>query len=135
MPCPGDVYDSSNNQRRGSPVCLLREVPRLYEGGAMSEASNALRTQATVTRSRRLSVAVALLASSILATGASANDGVSLANWPAAPYWTAAATQPHGVRQALTLPSGPLPFVAISPCRQYDSRTGSLLSDNTPRTV
>jgi N-acetylneuraminic acid mutarotase len=67
-------------------------------------------------------------------------------NWSAPPYWTPPAVSPgdgdqsgRGVpaagRQALVTSPVPLPFIAITPCRQYDSRSGSVLSDNTPRTV
>jgi N-acetylneuraminic acid mutarotase len=56
-------------------------------------------------------------------------------NWTAPPYWTPPAAAPGAGRQALVASPVPLPFVAITPCRQYDSRSGSVLSDNTPRTV
>jgi len=41
----------------------------------------------------------------------------------------------RSARQALVLPSSPLPFVAVAPCRQYDSRSSASLLQNTPRTV
>jgi hypothetical protein len=67
-------------------------------------------------------------------------------NWAAPPYWTPPAVSPESAdqsgrsapaagRQALVTSPVPLPFVAITPCRQYDSRSASVLSDNTPRTV
>jgi hypothetical protein len=59
----------------------------------------------------------------------------AIQNWAAPPYWTPARVSPGAGRQALVTSPVPLPFVAITPCRQYDSRSGSVLSDNTPRTV
>jgi hypothetical protein len=67
-------------------------------------------------------------------------------NWTAPPYWTPPAVSPEKTdqsgrsapaagRQALVTSPVPLPFVAITPCRQYDSRSASVLSDNTPRSV
>jgi N-acetylneuraminic acid mutarotase len=67
-------------------------------------------------------------------------------NWTAPPYWTPPAVSPENSDQggrsapaagrlALVTSPVPLPFVAITPCRQYDSRSASVLSDNTPRTV
>jgi N-acetylneuraminic acid mutarotase len=70
----------------------------------------------------------------------------AIQNWAAPPYWTPPAVSPESAdqsirsapaagRQALFLSPVPLPFVAIAPCRQYDSRGGSVLADNTPRSV
>jgi hypothetical protein len=65
-------------------------------------------------------------------------------NWTAPPYWSPPMTTgragPAGssvrpAREALAVSSTPLPFVAITPCREYDSRSGAVLADNTPRTV
>src|ERR1019366_8073760 len=53
----------------------------------------------------------------------------------APPYWTPPAAASGAGRQALVASPVPLPFVAITPCRQYDSRSGSVLSDNTSRSV
>ena len=70
----------------------------------------------------------------------------AIQNWSAPPYWTPPAVSlgdadqsgrsaPAAGRQALVTSPVPLPFVAIAPCRQYDSRSASVLADNTPRTV
>ena len=65
-------------------------------------------------------------------------------HWSAPPYWSPPAPS-HGEqsgrhafageRQSLAVSPVPLPFVAITPCRQYDSRSASVLADNSPRTV
>ena len=59
--------------------------------------------------------------------------------FPPLTNWTAPATfSPHGAsRGASTMGdiSEALPFVAVTPCRQYDSRNTSALPDNTPRAV
>jgi hypothetical protein len=91
-----------------------------------------------------LFLAVALLPAFSLASSPVdvVSDGPQ--NWSAPPYWSPPAASPgeQGARsalatgrQALVTSPVPLPFVAITPCRQYDSRGGSLLADNTPRTV
>jgi endosialidase-like protein len=54
-------------------------------------------------------------------------------NWPAPATWS-----PHSVsRGASTMAAitSPLPFIGVTPCRQYDSRDSSALPDNTPRAV
>jgi trimeric autotransporter adhesin len=67
-------------------------------------------------------------------------------NLTAPPYWTPPAVSPENAdqsgrsapgagRQALVTSPVPLPFVAITPCRQYDSRNTTALLQNTPRTV
>ncbi len=66
----------------------------------------------------------------IAATGDALSDGPQ--NWTAPPYWTPAgnaegtesAARGAG-RQALVTLSGPLPFVAVTPCRVIDTRAGS----------
>jgi hypothetical protein len=80
---------------------------------------------------RVMPVAAVLLCS--LSVFAQPTDAIQ--NWTAPPYWTPPAAAPGSGRQALVTSPVPLPFVAITPCRQYDSRSGSVLSDNTPRTV
>jgi N-acetylneuraminic acid mutarotase len=70
----------------------------------------------------------------------------AIQNWTAPPYWTPPAVSPENAdqsgrgaqgagRQALVTSPVPLPFVAITPCRQYDSRSSSALAENTPRTL
>ncbi len=58
-------------------------------------------------------------------------------NWPAPPYWTPAAAKAPGVARtkSLTTASAPLPFIAITPCRQYDSRDFTPLPQDTSRAV
>ena len=65
------------------------------------------------------------------------DEELPLANWGAPPYWTPTSTpvsegetgrmvaRSQGMRaQAEALPSSPLPFVAIAPCRIVDTRVG-----------
>jgi hypothetical protein len=79
-----------------------------------------------------------LLSGVCVAAPALSQDAPALTNWPAPPYWSPTAsgglqapgplTEPedrHGTRQALALPSSPLPFVAIPPCRLADTRDGT----------
>jgi len=58
-------------------------------------------------------------------------------NWPAPPYWTppAARAQGEAHTQAISAASAPLPFIAITPCRQYDSRNSTPLPQGTSRAV
>jgi hypothetical protein len=53
----------------------------------------------------------------------------AIQNWTALPFWTPAKVETdavaHSGRQALALPSSPLPFVAINPCRVLDTRNPS----------
>ena len=83
-------------------------------------------------RAHALSVTAALL----LASGALAQDQeLPLKNWGAPPYWTPPVVAKEGgpagaieasaqgmTAQAQALPSSPLPFVAIAPCRIVDTR-------------
>jgi hypothetical protein len=79
----------------------------------------------------------------IVPTLINAEEEIPLQNWAAPPYWqspavvtatTDTAGQPHK-RETLALPSSPLPFVAIAPCRQFDSRSSTPLLQNTPLNV
>jgi Stigma-specific protein, Stig1 len=89
---------------------------------------------------------ILVLAILILGVPAIGSEEIQLTNWTAPPYWTppavslgdgdqsgrnALATR----RQALVTSPLPLPFVAVTPCRQYDSRNTTALADNTSRTV
>src|SRR5512144_1022193 len=69
---------------------------------------------------------------SLLALPAFADDDALLRNWNAPPYWSPPAAA-EGVKEAgravggsgrevLALPSSPLPFVAVPPCRIADTR-------------
>src|SRR5450759_93944 len=92
---------------------------------------------------RVIPVAAVLLCS--LSAFAQPTDAIQ--NWTAPPYWMPPAVSPENAdqsggrsapaagRQALVTSPVPLPFVAITPCRQYDSRSSTALPDNTPRTV
>jgi hypothetical protein len=91
---------------------------------------------------RVMPVAAMLLCS--LSVFAQPTDAIQ--NWTAPPYWMPPAVSPENAdqsgrsapasgRQALVTSPVPLPFVAITPCRQYDSRSTTALADNTPRTV
>jgi endosialidase-like protein len=58
-------------------------------------------------------------------------------NWPAPPYWTPPAVRAPGAlrTQAISTTSAPLPFIAITPCRQYDSRNSTPLPNGLSRPV
>jgi hypothetical protein len=92
----------------------------------------------------------AALASCVLlacVAGALLADDVPVVNWTAPPFWSpsppavadgagpAAKSAAGSDRELLALPSTPLPYVAIVPCRQYDSRDFTPLLQNTPRAV
>ncbi len=93
-------------------------------------------------------VVTALLSGVFIIAPALCQEELVLTNWSPPPYWSPHASsgpqlpgtlaEPedrHATRQALILPSSPLPFVAIAPCREYDSRSTTPLVENTPRTV
>ncbi len=93
----------------------------------------------------RASLSLAIFTVFVLCGGplAAEEHVVALQNWQAPLFWqpSDAATTGRGEdlgsspREVLALPSSPLPFVAITPCRQYDSRSSTFLLDNTPRLV
>ncbi len=88
---------------------------------------------------------ISLVTSLLVGASAIASDDIPLMNWPSPLLWQPAAVASHepgvpdwaasGKRKALAFPAEALTFVAISPCRQYDSRSFTPLLDNTPRTV
>jgi N-acetylneuraminic acid mutarotase len=99
-----------------------------------------------MTKGLGLFLAMALLPAFSLASSPmdALSDGPQ--SWTAPPYWLPPAVSPENAdqsgrsalasgRQALVMSPVPLPFVAITPCRQYDSRNTTALADNTPRTV
>src|ERR1039458_5178726 len=103
----------------------------------------ASRTNERVTKMKRVIPVAAVLLYSL---SAFAQPTDAIQNWTAPPYWTpptvslgdadqSGRSAPAAGRQALVTSPVPLPFVAITPCRQYDSRNSSALADNTPRTV
>ncbi len=64
-------------------------------------------------------------------------EAEQIPNWPAPPYWTPPAARAPGEArtQAISAASAPLPFIAITPCRQYDSRNFTPLPSGTSRAV
>ena len=70
------------------------------------------------------------LASSFLI--ALALDGQTISNWSAPAAWSP--TRSHGLATQGDI-SSPLPFIAVTPCRQYDSRNATALPHNTAREV
>jgi hypothetical protein len=88
-----------------------------------------------------------VLAASLLVAGLAGAQEIEMTTWSAPPFWSppqevqqsgnsGARTAYSGSgRQALATNPVPLPYVAIVPCRQYDSRNDTLLPQNTPRTV
>jgi len=64
-------------------------------------------------------------------------EAEQIPNWPAPPYWTPPAARALGGARtkSLTTASAPLPFIAITPCRQYDSRGFTPLPQDTSRAV
>jgi microcystin-dependent protein len=81
-----------------------------------------------VTKMKRVLPVVAVLLCSL---SAFAQPTDAIQNWSAPPFWMPAKVETdavaHSGRQALALPSSPMPFVAINPCRVLDTRnaTGS----------
>jgi hypothetical protein len=57
----------------------------------------------------------------------------AIANWPAPATWSPPRAS-HGVTTMGDI-SSPLPFIGVTPCRQYDSRNTTALLDNTNRAV
>jgi N-acetylneuraminic acid mutarotase len=74
---------------------------------------------------RVMPVAAVLLCS--LSAFAQPTDAIQ--NWSAPPFWMPAKVETdavaHSGRQALALPSSPMPFVAINPCRVLDTRNAN----------
>ncbi|MFI5197118.1 MAG: hypothetical protein ACHQJD_00735 [Thermoanaerobaculia bacterium] len=78
------------------------------------------------------SIAVATTTSIAWAAGDRTPDsGPPIISWRPPAFYTS----PSSGRTALTDVSGPVPFVPVTPCRQYDSRSTTALADNTLRTV
>jgi hypothetical protein len=59
--------------------------------------------------------------------------GQEIANWPAPATWEPAAE--HGRFHTMEAITGPLPFIGVTPCRQYDSRNFTPLPQNTAREI
>ncbi len=66
-----------------------------------------------------------------------ASELASIRNWSAPASWSPASGKTGSARplSAQSDLTGALPFVAVTPCRRYDSRNTSALADNTPRTI
>ena len=99
-------------------------------------------------------VGVGLLVACMGGFAIAQEDEVPLKNWGVPPYWTPAAQATEGepdramaahglgmTAQDQALPSSPLPFVAIAPCRIVDTRLavadgfhGPNFADNEART-
>ncbi len=64
-------------------------------------------------------------------------EAQEIPNWPAPPYWTPPPARALGGARtkSLTMASAPLPFIAITPCRQYDSRNFTPLPQDISRAV
>ncbi len=64
-------------------------------------------------------------------------EAEQISNWPAPPYWTPSAVRAPGEArtESMSTTSAPLPFIAMTPCRQYDSRNFGPLPQNTSRAV
>jgi hypothetical protein len=62
---------------------------------------------------------------------AAAGEGIS--NWAAPAFWSPPRAT-HGIATQGDIAS-PLPFIAVTPCRQYDSRNATALAQNTVREV
>jgi hypothetical protein len=60
-----------------------------------------------------------------------------ISNWPAPPYWRPQTSRALGRTrtEAVSAASAPLPFIAQTPCRQYDSRDTTPLPQATPRSI
>ena len=97
-----------------------------------------------VSTARSIVVLVSFLSVSANAPAASpgaVSGGVPVVrNWQAPPFWSPAEAPRGGGDRSHTLgvenaTPGAFPFIPISPCRQYDSRTASPLPDNTNRMI
>jgi hypothetical protein len=77
-----------------------------------------------------------LLLSATLAASA-AGDRTPSSTSPPIITWQAPAfyTSPSSGRKALTDAAAPMPYIALVPCREYDSRNATPLLQATPRTV
>src|SRR5512141_2253686 len=83
----------------------------------------------------RLVLAVSLLPAASFAASAVDTIPDGPQSWSAPPFWSPPPASLGSGREALVVSPVPLPFVAITPCRQYDSRNDALLMQSTPRTV
>ncbi|MEO8587070.1 MAG: hypothetical protein ABI584_12985 [Acidobacteriota bacterium] len=95
-------------------------------------------------RAARAFLALSLVPASSLSSPPAGLPADAPPDWTAPPYWTRPAASPreeidrHALaagRQALVTGPVALPFFALPPCRQYDSRSASPLLQAVPRNV
>lgn len=84
-----------------------------------------------------LGVLPLLFLSSAAAPPREVPEAHEIPNWPAPPYWRppAVSTPGQARKAAISTTSAPLAFIAITPCRQYDSRNFTPLPQGISRAV
>jgi hypothetical protein len=75
-------------------------------------------------------VLVVVLSLMVMPLADIAAQDIPLVNWQAPPSWS-----PAGTISAMADVSGALPFIAVTPCRVYDSRATTILPAATNRTI
>ena len=81
-----------------------------------------------------------LLAASVMTAGLASAQEIELKNWSAPPFWMAQSSAAgHSIssalrtsRHALAVPSSPMPFVAVAPCRVADTRGNGFTGEFGP---
>lgn len=58
----------------------------------------------------------------LVSGGAFASNDENISNWTSPPFWSPPAAEARGRTALAALPSTPLPFVAVTPCRLADTR-------------
>jgi endosialidase-like protein len=84
-------------------------------------------------RTNRGFLVLSLLVFAVVVASAQETVQEAIPNWPAPDTWS-----PHGMSRGVSTMAAitsPFPFIGVTPCRQYDSRSSSALPDNTPRAV
>jgi hypothetical protein len=105
---------------------------RLYAKRLIRELERQTKPNALKTSSKRSKPVAAVALALLAATPARALGVEAIPNWPAPASWSP--SRSRGVTTQADI-SNPLPFIAVTPCRQYDSRNVSALTDNTNRGV
>src|SRR5450759_1321931 len=103
--------------RIASAAVLPLGSPLNFKGGYMKRFSSIL--------------SEGLLLSATFTAWAAGTSGPPIISWQPPASYTAASSG----RTALFDLSTPLPFVPVTPCRQYSTLLTTKLADNTPRTV
>jgi hypothetical protein len=82
---------------------------------------------------RLFSILSGLLFLSATFTASAVGDrtGPPIISWQPPAFYTS----PHSGRTALTDAASPMPYIPVTPCRQYDSRSTTALANNTTQTV